>query len=69
MSDFDLSLRPAEAHPIEFEHLPVAQSFNGLVEYRLAMAEPDPAMIGDVTGGRRAERLSDLGVIEWGVSR
>ena len=63
-SDFDLSLRPAEAHPTEVEHLPASQSLNALLECRFAVSEPDAAVIGGVTGGRRTERLADFSVVE-----
>src|SRR4030095_3306676 len=61
-SGFDFRVRPAEAHPAEVEHLPVPQSFDGFVENRPAVAEPDTAVIGGVAGGRRPELLADLRV-------
>src|SRR5262249_12481331 len=63
-SDLDFRVGPAEAHPTEVEHLPAPQSFDGFVENRLAVSEPDAAMIGGVAGWRRPERLADFGVVE-----
>jgi hypothetical protein len=68
-SNLDFRVGPSEAHPTEVEHLPAPQGFNGPIENRLAVAQPDAAMIGGVTCRLRPERLADFGVVERRLSR